>query len=56
MTLAPTATYRRDRLSAGHVVAGPAIVDQLDSTTVVLAGQTATTDTHGNLIVEEGAR
>ncbi len=46
--------YRREVLLAGHVIDGPAIVDQLDCTTVVLAGQTATTDRFGNLILEEG--
>ena len=33
--------YRRDDLLAGHRIAGPAIIIQRDSTTVVLAGQTA---------------
>lgn len=45
--------YRRERLLAGHVVQGPAIVDQLDCTTVVLAGQVATVDAVANLIIEE---
>ena len=55
-TLTPVPTYRREALLAGHEIAGPAIVDQLDSTTVILEGQTARTDRHGNLIVEENAR
>jgi N-methylhydantoinase A len=46
-------TYRRERLLAGHVVEGPAIVDQLDCTTVILAGQVATVDRVANLIIEE---
>lgn len=45
--------YRRERLLAGHVVEGPAIVDQLDCTTVVLAGQVGTVDAVANLIIEE---
>ena len=52
--IAPVATYRRDDLLAGHVVAGPAIVDQLDTTTLVGAGRTARVDPHGNLLVTEG--
>lgn len=43
--------YRREALLAGHVVTGPAIVDQLDTTTVVLSGQTATTDLYGSLSI-----
>jgi len=48
-----TPVYRREALGAGQRIAGPAIVDQLDSTTVVLEGQTARTDRYANLIVEE---
>ena len=51
----PTPTYRREALGAGHVIDGPAIVDQFDSTIVILAGQSALTDQHGTLIVTEGA-
>jgi N-methylhydantoinase A len=50
---APVSTSRRDALLAGHRIVGPAIVDQLDSTTVVLAGQTATVDAYGTLVIEE---
>ena len=53
--LGPVPVYRRERLMADHVIEGPAIVDQLDSTTVILEGQAAVTDRHGNLIVTEGA-
>jgi N-methylhydantoinase A len=35
----------------GNVVDGPAIVTEFDSTTVVLAGYTATVDRHLNLII-----
>jgi N-methylhydantoinase A len=52
--IVPIATHRRDDLLAGHVVAGPAIVDQLDSTTLVGAGRSARVDTYGNLLVTEG--
>lgn len=51
----PVPVYRREALRAGHVVPGPAIVDQLDSTTVLLPGQSAATDRYGNMIIVEGA-
>ncbi|MEM8840202.1 MAG: hydantoinase/oxoprolinase family protein [Pseudomonadota bacterium] len=51
--LCPLPLYRRDDLLAGHVIEGPGIVDQLDSTTVILAGQRAETDRYGNLILAE---
>jgi N-methylhydantoinase A len=47
--------YDRRRLGANDRIMGPAIIEQYDSTTVVLAGQTLTVDDFGNLlIVEEG--
>lgn len=52
--IAPVAVFRRGDLLAGHVVTGPAIVDQLDSTTLVGAGRTARVDPFGNLLVTEG--
>ena len=50
----PTPVYRRERLRAGHRLAGPAIVEQMDSTTVVLEGQEAVVDARGNLIIATG--
>ncbi|MFI5011795.1 MAG: hydantoinase/oxoprolinase family protein [Hyphomicrobiales bacterium] len=44
--------YRRDRLPIGVGRAGPFIVEQIDSTTVVLAGEEAQVEPTGNLIVE----
>ena len=44
--------YDRAKLLAGDRIAGPAIIDQFDATTVVLAGQTATVDTTATLIIE----
>ena len=44
--------YDRDRLGQGNVFSGPAIVEQLDSTTVVWPGQRASVDALGNLILE----
>ncbi len=52
---APTPVYRRENLLAGHIVQGPAIIDQLDTTTGILPGQRARVDAYGNLIVEEHA-
>ena len=46
-------TYRRDALRAGHRIGGPAIVDQLDATTVIFPGQAASVDRHGNLVISE---
>jgi len=50
----PTPIYRRERLLSGHRIAGPAIVEQMDSTTVLLPGQHATVDDHANLLIETG--
>jgi N-methylhydantoinase A len=45
--------YDRDKLGPGHRIAGPAIVEQMDATTVLLPGQRAAVDAYLNLIVEE---
>jgi N-methylhydantoinase A len=47
--------FDRAKLTAGDRVLGPAIIDQFDSTTVVLGGQTATVDRIGTLIIRESA-
>jgi N-methylhydantoinase A len=44
----------RERLGVGAVVTGPAIVEQLDATTVVSPGQRATVDRIGNLVIRTG--
>ena len=46
-----TPIYRRERLLAGHALEGPAIVEQMDSTTVILPGQHATIDAHANILI-----
>jgi N-methylhydantoinase A len=43
--------YSRERLRAGQHFAGPAIVEQYDSTTVVCPEQVATVDGYGNLVI-----
>ena len=50
-----TKIFRRDALAAGKGVAGPAIVEQLDSTTVVPPGWSVTPDDYGNLVLEREA-
>ncbi|MEM9198423.1 MAG: hydantoinase/oxoprolinase family protein, partial [Pseudomonadota bacterium] len=47
--------YDRAHLGPGHRIAGPAIVEQMDSTTLILPGQTAAVDAFLNLLIEEAA-
>jgi N-methylhydantoinase A len=44
--------YDRDRLNAGNRFAGPAIVEQMDTTTVVPPGMTVRVEPYLNLILE----
>ena len=50
--LAPCPVYDRALLEPGHRIEGPAIVDQLDSTTVVYPGQRARVDDYLNIIID----
>ncbi len=43
--------YQRDLLKTGHRIPGPAIVEQMDSTTLILPGQEATVDPFRNLVI-----
>jgi N-methylhydantoinase A len=45
--------YQREKLDVGAILHGPAILDQLDCTTVICAGQAARVDAWKNLIVTE---
>jgi len=45
--------YQREKLDVGLRVAGPAVLDQLDCTTVICPGQVARVDEWKNLIVTE---
>jgi N-methylhydantoinase A len=45
------AIYDRGKLGVGNVVDGPAIVVEMDSTTLVLPGHAATVDSVGNLLI-----
>jgi len=43
--------YDREQLLAGHVISGPAIVTEMDSTTLVLPGHSATVHSSGSLLI-----
>jgi N-methylhydantoinase A len=45
----------RGRLAGGEAVAGPCVVEETASTTLVLPGQRVRADEHGNLWIEETA-
>ncbi|WP_249208537.1 hydantoinase/oxoprolinase family protein [Acetobacter okinawensis] len=49
----PCTIYERDKLLYGHCIAGPAIIEQMDSTTFLLPGQIARVDGYLNLLIEE---
>ena len=45
--------YLRDLLLEGAEILGPAIVEQMDSTIVILPDYRAEADSYGNLIIRE---
>jgi len=47
-----TPVYERDLLSPGNILKGPAIVEQMDSTTVIHPGQVGIVDDYCNIIIE----
>ena len=47
-----TAIYERSKLKAGNIIIGPAIIEQMDTTTVIPPGQRASIEKHGNIIIE----
>lgn len=49
-----TPVYARERLAPGNRIEGPAIVEQMDTTTVVLPGMIARVDAYETLILEDG--
>ncbi len=49
------AVYQRSALASGYSFAGPALVHQLDTTTLVPPGWVADVDASGNLILERGS-
>ena len=48
---APTPIYDRELLQPGAVITGPAIIEQLDTTTVVGPGWTASCDRYGTVVM-----
>jgi N-methylhydantoinase A len=48
-----TQIYDRDKLEPGHRIDGPAVVEQLDTTTVIHPEQEATVDAYRNLIMRQ---
>ena len=49
-----TPLYQRELLAAGNRIAGPALVVQLDTTTVIPPGWQGEVDAHGNLLLTMG--
>ncbi|XOK58410.1 hydantoinase/oxoprolinase family protein [Paenibacillus elgii] len=47
-----TAIYQRSELAPGDRLAGPAIIEQMDSTILILPGQTAGVDPYRNLVIQ----
>jgi N-methylhydantoinase A len=45
--------YTRDRLEPGHKISGPAVIEQLDTTTVIHPEQNGTVDDYRNIIIKE---
>jgi N-methylhydantoinase A len=52
----PGVIYDRAKLRAGDVIPGPAVVCEMDSTTVILAQHVGTVDTYGNILINPVAR
>jgi N-methylhydantoinase A len=51
-----TPTYARDALRSGNRIAGPALVEEHASTTVLLPGDRMQVDAFGNLVIDVGGR
>ena len=49
-----TPVYRRERLPLDAAIEGPAILEQLDATTVIEPGDRATSDADGNILITVG--
>jgi N-methylhydantoinase A len=49
-------SYDRYRLAAGGMIEGPAIVEEMDSTTVIHPGFAAEVDRFGNLLIRAGRK
>jgi N-methylhydantoinase A len=53
-TWSDTPVYDREKLPLDAVIAGPAILEQMDATTVIEPGDRAASDADGNIIIEIG--
>ena len=51
-----TEVFAREALRAGNTIAGPALIEEHASTTVVLPGDRMKVDAFGNLEIEVGRR
>jgi N-methylhydantoinase A len=49
-----TPVYDREKLPLDATITGPAILEQMDATTVIEPGDRATSDADGNIIIEIG--
>jgi N-methylhydantoinase A len=49
--MVPYQIYDRARLATGHILTGPAIIEQVDSTTVIPSGWVGTVDGYSNIIL-----
>lgn len=49
--VSPAVIYDRSKLRAGDVIPGPAIVTEMDSTTLILSGCVGKVDAHGNILI-----
>ena len=50
-----TPVYARQAWSAARPLPGPAVIDEYDSTTVVLPGQQWSSDSTGSIVIEEAS-
>ena len=50
-SIVSTPIHERDQLSVGMTLDGPAIVEQMDSTTLIAPGERARVDENENLII-----
>jgi N-methylhydantoinase A len=51
-----TPVFHREALAAGHVIEGPAIIEEAASVTVLNSGHRATVDDYGHLIIDIAGR
>ena len=49
-----TPVYAREKLPLDAVIQGPAILEQMDATTMLEPGDWAKTDADGNIVIEVG--